>query len=389
MHSGQIYFDYAATTPVEPRVMQAMQPYFQETFGNPSSAHTFGQEADAALEDARAHIARLLNAAPGEILFTSGATESNNLALRGLALAAREVRSATRLVTTPVEHDSVHKTLLDLVQQQGFELEYLQVDSTGRVVPESIQSALTDECALVSVVCANNEIGTLNPLAEIGLHCQAHGIPFHSDAAQAGHLPLNVLDMNVDLLSISGHKLYAPKGVGALFVRSGTDLHSTLTGGSQEFGLRAGTVNTAFAVALAAALEIAQLEGPQLNARWLEMRDQLIRGVLGSIPDAMLTGHPSERLPHHASFVFEGVDSNELLTALDLAGFACSSGSACKTGAPEPSRVLQALGIGPQWTSGSLRITLGRQTEPGHIQRLVKVLPDTVQRLRRVEIPQG
>lgn len=389
MQNERIYLDYAATTPVDPRVMQAMQPYFQEIYGNPSSVHTFGQQAGAALEEARTRVAKLLDASAAEVLFTSGATESNNLALRGLALAARARTGANRLVTTPIEHDSVLKTLQDLEQRHRFEVEYLRVDSTGRVEPASLRAALAERCAVVSVAYANNEIGTLNQLAEIGSRCQTLGIPFHSDAAQAGHLPLKVDDLKVDLLSISGHKLYAPKGVGALYIRGETDLASTLTGGGQEFGLRAGTANTPFAVALATALELAQQEGAELNETWMGMRDVVIQGVLDKIPDAMLSGHPNERLPHHASFSFAGVESNELLTALDVAGFACSSGSACKTGAPEPSRVLEALGFDPAWTSGSLRVTLGRSTRPEHIQLLLETLPSLIERLRITEAGQG
>jgi cysteine desulfurase len=386
MQRERVYLDYAATTPVDARVMQAMQPYFRERFGNPSSVHTFGQEAEAGLEQARARIAGILRASSEEIVFTSGATESNNLALRGLALATRRHRGATRLVTSPVEHDSVRTTVEDLVQNHGFELHELPVDVNGLVDPAKMQECLTDGTALVSVVYGNNEIGSINPIDEIGRRCRAAGVPFHVDAVQAGHLTLQVDTLNVDLMSISGHKLYAPKGIGALYVRKGLDLAPVLTGGAQEFGRRAGTVNTAFAVALAAALDIAQQEREALNRQWRELRDLLIEGVLARNPDARLTGHRQRRLPHHASFAFLGVDSNELLAALDLQGFACSSGSACKTGVHEPSKILQAIGLGPEWASGSLRVTLGRSTIQEQIERLLDVLPPLVERLRSVEV---
>jgi cysteine desulfurase len=381
----KVYLDYAATTPVDPRVVEAMQPYLSEIFGNPSSVHTFGQRAEAALEDARERVALALNCQPEEVIFTACGSESDNLALRGAAFAARRQRQANHILISPVEHHAVSITAEQLHEYFGFELEYLPVDEYGRVDPEAVAERLRGDTAVVSVMYANNEIGTINAISEIGAICQEKGVPFHTDAVQAAaHLAADVQALNVDLMAIGAHKFYGPKGVGALYVRKGTPLVPTLTGGSQEFGLRAGTHNMAYIVGLAEAFCLVQSEREARAGRLNLMRDRIIGNVLEEVPRARLTGHPTGRLPNHASFVFEAVNGNALLTMLDVEGFACSSGSACKTGDPQPSEVLTAIGLSPEWALGSLRVTLGKDTTPKEVGRFLSVLPGVVERVRKL-----
>jgi cysteine desulfurase len=378
----KIYLDYAATTPMDERALQAMMPYFLDEFGNPSSIHTFGQSAESAVEAARVAMARQLHARPDEIIFTSCGTESDNLALRGVAWAQRKRRSARHLLVTSVEHHAVLQTARQLAEQ-GFEVEYLNVDPTGMVDPEDVRAALRPDTALVSVIYANNEIGTINPIHAIGEVCRKAGVPFHSDAVQAGaHLKIDVQRDQVDLLSLGAHKFYGPKGVGLLYVRNGTPIEAAQTGGKQENGLRAGTQNVPYIVGLAEAYRLAQeeLAGRQRDDQ--EKRDFLISQVLTHIPRVRLTGHVRQRLPNHASFAFEGVDGNQLLMMLDIAGYACSSGSACKTGSPQPSEVLTAIGLSPRWALGSLRVTVGRGTTQEQIDDFVRQLPELIQRQR-------
>lgn len=379
------YLDYAATTPVDRRVLEAMLPYFSDVFGNTSSVHTFGQQAEAALEQARERVAAQLHCAPKEVIFTSCGSESDNLALRGAALAARRSRGADHLLISPLEHHAVLRTAQQLARLHGFEVEYLPVDADGLVDPRAVAERLRPTTAVVSIMYANNEIGVIYPIAEIGRICREQGIPFHSDAVQAAaYLPVNVQELNVDLLALGAHKFYGPKGVGALYVRQGTPLLPAQTGGGQEFGLRAGTHNTPLIVGLAEALRLAQEEREARRAAVQPLRDALLGRVLEAIPEAGLTGHVSQRLPNHASFVFRGVDGNTLLTMLDVAGFACSSGSACKTGDPEPSDVLTALGLTREWALGSLRITLGMGSTPEQVEAFLQVLPDLVQKARQM-----
>ncbi len=383
------YLDYAATTPVDERVLAAMLPYFRETFGNPSSVHFYGQQAEAALEGARQQVAELLHARAEEIIFTACGTESDNLALRGVAWAQGEKEHngsaghRKHILISPVEHHAVLHTAGQLRSLHGFDVEELPVDEYGRVSPEDVADMIRPDTALVSVIYANNEIGTVNPIAEIGSVCRAEGVPFHSDAVQAAaHLPVNVEADRVDLLAIGAHKFYGPKGIGALYARRGTPMVPTLTGGKQENGLRAGTQNIPYIVGLAEAFRLAQEGAEERAQRLVPLRDHLIGAVLEEIPRARLTGHPSQRLPNHASFVFEGVDGNTLLQMLDVAGFACSSGSACKTGNPQPSEVLTAIGLSRPWALGSLRVTLGQYTTAGDIEAFLKVLPEIVRRVR-------
>jgi cysteine desulfurase len=379
----KIYLDYAATTPVDERVLEAMLPYFHETFGNPSSVHRAGQRAEAAVDAARETVAAVLNCRPDEVLFTSCGSESDNLALRGAALAMREKTGAKWILTSKAEHHAVSKTAEQLEKYYGFQVEWLELDDNGRITPEVVEKALCGETALVSVMYANNEIGTINPIREIAEVCHRQGVLVHTDAVQAAaYLPVDVQALGVDLLSLGGHKFYGPKGVGALYVRKGTPLIPSQTGGGQEFGLRAGTQNVPYIVGFAEALKLVAEERAARMAHVRPLRDQIIGTVLEEIPETQLTGHPAERLPQHASFVFKDVDGNLLLTLLDAAGFACSSGSACKTGNPEPSEVISALGLTRDWGLGSLRITLGSGTTPAEVEAFLKALPELVEKAR-------
>ncbi len=380
-----IYLDYAATTPVDPRVQEAMAPYFSEIFGNPSSVHMQGQRAEAAVETAREKTAAVLNCRASEIVFTSCGSESDNLALRGAALAMREVNGADRILTSRSEHHAVSKTAEQLEKHYGFHVDWLETDAHGMVTPEALEKAITPKTGLVSVMYANNEIGTVNPIAELAGICRGHKIPFHTDAVQAAaYLPLDVESLGADLISLGGHKFHGPKGVGALYLRKGTTVIPHLTGGGQENGLRAGTHNVPYIVGFAEALHLAHEEGPRRAAHVRPLRDRILGRVLDEIPGSRLTGHPEMRLPNHASFVFKGVDGNFLLQLLDGAGFACSSGSACKTGSPEPSEVITALGMPREWSLGSLRVTLGTATMPGDVETFLRELPGLVERARRV-----
>jgi cysteine desulfurase len=380
-----IYLDYAASTPVDEKVMEAMNPYFSEVFGNPSSLHHFGQKSETALEKARREIAKGLNANPSEIIFTSSGSESDNLALRGAAFAGRKLLGKNHIVISPIEHPAVHNTALQLQDLHGFNLSWLPVTKTGMVKAEAVLESIQEDTILVSVMGANNEIGTINPIGEIGLLCRERGIVFHTDAVQSGaHFPLDVTEYKVDLLSLGAHKFYGPKGVGVLYVRSGTQMISPITGGSQEFGLRAATQNIPLIVGMAKALSLVQEEHQTRKKYILPLRDMLINIILSEIGDCQLTGDPVERLPNHASFVFDQVDGNMLIQILDSAGFACSSGSACKTGDPEPSKVLTKLGYSPSWALGSLRVSLGKSTTKDEIEQFLEVLPATVQKVREM-----
>ena len=381
-----IYLDYSATTPVDPRVLEAMAPYFSGAVGNPSSVHRYGQAAEAAVDSARETVASVLSCRADEVIFTSCGSESDNLAIRGAAHAMREKTGARWILASRAEHPAVTRTLLHLEKYEGFLVEWLEVDEYGRVTPEAVSSAICDQTAIVSVMYANNEIGTINPIREIAEICRAHKVPFHSDAVQAAaYLPVDVQALGVDMMSLGAHKFYGPKGVGALYVRKGTPLISQLTGGGQEFSLRAGTQNVPYIVGFAEALRLTHEERELRVAHVKPLRDQIIGTVLETIPDSRLTGPSDARLPHHASFAFKNVDGNLLLTLLDAAGFACSSGSACKTGNPEPSEVMNAIGLSREWGLGSLRVTLGRDTTSGDVESFLKILPEQVERARRLK----
>jgi cysteine desulfurase len=383
--TNPIYLDHAATTPVDGRVLAAMLPYFSGDYGNPSSSHTFGRRAEKAVEQARRDVAACLNCAPGEIIFTGCGSEADNLALRGAALAAREQRGAGHLVVSAIEHDAVLATARQLRDHFGFALTELAPDGQGRLSAEAVAQALRPDTALVSVMYANNEIGTIEPIAEMAQVCHERGVLFHTDAVQAAsQLDVDVQKLHVDYLALGAHKFYGPKGVGALYLRAGAPLLPTLTGGGHEHGLRAGTSNVPYIVGLAEALKITVAEREIHNARYRGLRERLIEGVLRRISDSQVSGHRTERLPNHASFIFRGVDGNELLMRLDLLGLAASSGSACKTGDPKPSSVLLALGLAPEWALGSLRLTVGRQTTDAHIDWLLEVLPEAVAKSKAI-----
>ena len=395
-----IYFDNAATTAVDPRVVASMAPFWTEDYGNPSSIYGLGRHAAVALEDARSRVAAILNCKPGEITFTGCGTESDNLALRGVGLA-QAAKGRRHLITTPIEHHAVLHTANDLAERFDFEVTYVPVDRRGWVDPDAIRRAIRPDTALISVMYANNEVGTIEPIAEIGAIAREHGVVFHTDAVQAGgYLSLDVRALNVDLLALSAHKFHGPKGVGLLYVRQGTRFAPVLTGGGQERGRRPGTENVPYIVGLATALELAQAARhtdivgahaqvrPYLPVRHADtdrlacLRDLLARELLSRIAGAEITGHPEQRLPGHLSLVIAGVEAEGLLIALDLAGVAASSGSACASGLPTPSHVLTAMGYSPQAAMGALRLTLGRQNTDEDVDFVIRELPQIVSRLR-------
>jgi cysteine desulfurase len=380
-----VYLDHSATTPTDPRVVEAMMPYFSEIYGNPSSAHSFGRKAEAAVETARETVAHIINCKPSEIIFTSGGSESDNLAVRGAAWAAHQQGKGQHLITMPVEHDAITKTVEQIVTVMGFENTNLPVNQFGIVSDEVFMQACRLDTTVASIIYANNEVGSILPIDKFAALAKERQIRFHTDAVQAaGQLPLDVAVLGVDMMSISAHKFYGPKGVGVLFVRDGMQLTPIQSGGSHEEGRRAGTHNTPFIIGLAKALELAYDEFDQYVAHYQFMRDQLIDGVLSRVSGAHLTGHPTQRLPSHASFVFDDIESGALIMHLDMRGIAASGGSACKTGNPEPSSVLLAMGYTPKEASGSLRLTVGRQTTAEDIEYTVATLVETVEKLRKL-----
>jgi cysteine desulfurase len=378
----RIYLDYAATTPVDPRVLKAMEPYFSEKFGNTMSLHSFGQEAKTALEESREIVADLMGAKPSEVIFTSSATESNNLALKGVALANRN--KGNHIIISSIEHACIMESAKWL-ERQGFEITRLKVDKYGLVDPDEVKKAIKKETILVSIMHANNEIGTIEPIEEIGKICKERGVYFHTDAAQTfGKIPINVNKMNIDLMTVSSHKMYGPKGVAALFVREGTKIEPILHGGGHEMGLRSSTVNVAAIVGFAEACKIAKKEMEKEVKRLTKLRDKLIKGILEKIPDSHLNGHPTKRLPNNANFWFEGVEGESIVIQLDLLGIAASTGSACSSEKLEPSYVLLAIGLRPEQAHGSLRLSLGRWTTEKDIDYALEVLPKVIKRLRKI-----
>ncbi|MBZ0291855.1 MAG: cysteine desulfurase [Anaerolineae bacterium] len=383
MKRKSIYLDHSATTPTDPRVVEAMMPYFTEIYGNPSSVHSFGRKAEQAVEDARETIASILNCQPSEIVFTSGGTEADNLAIRGAAWHQRTLNpSRNRLVTTPLEHHAVGQTVTQLDHVMDFERLLVPVDQTGRIDVNAFRNACAESAIMASVMYANNEVGTVEPIADLAQIAHEYDVLFHTDAVQAaGQMLLDVAELGVDLLSVSAHKFYGPKGVGFLYVRKGVALVPNQSGGSHENGLRAGTHNTPYIVGMAKALDLAYAEFEKHIAHYREMRDRLIAGILARVPQAQLSGHPNQRLPSHASFVFAGLETNQLLMHLDLKGIAASGGSACKTGSPEPSDVLLALGYSESEALSGLRLTVGRQTTAEEIDYTIDVLQEVVEKL--------
>jgi cysteine desulfurase len=379
--SRVIYLDHAATTPVDPRVVEAMLPYFSERYGNASSIHSLGREALQALDQARADVAGVLNCSPREIVFTSCGTESDNLAIRGVAWNSRQ--RGGHIITSSIEHHAVSHTCAQMEEQFGFHVTYLPVDDYGRVNPADVEKAISDRTVLITIMYGNNEVGTIEPISEIGEIARRHDIPFHTDAVQAaGALSLNVRELNVDLLTLSGHKFYAPKGVGVLYVREGLELIPGQTGGGHEHDLRSGTENVPYIVGLATALKLVEERRDEESYRLVALRDRLTGGVLSSIPHCRLMGHPTERLPNNANFIFEYVEGEGILMSLDMQGIAASSGSACSTGSPEPSHVLLAMGVARDVAHGSVRMTLGHQNTEDDVDMVLDVLPSIIERLR-------
>ena len=378
----RIYMDNAATTAIAPEALAAMLPCFGQVYGNASSIHSFGREARKRLEDARRRVAACLGAKPNEIYFTSGGTESDNWAIKGAAFANRE--KGNHIITTQIEHHAVLHTC-QWLEKQGFEVTYLPVDEYGLVNPADVEAAITDRTILISVMAANNEIGTLEPIAEIGRIAKAHKVLFHCDAVQAvGAIPVNVEDWHVDMLSISGHKFHGPKGVGALYIRTGARMEQFMHGGAQERGRRATTENLPGIVGLAAALERACAHMEENSCRLTAMRDRLIRGILDAIPYTRLNGHPVKRLPGNVNVSVRFIEGEAMLLRLDLAGISASSGSACTSGSLDPSHVLLAIGLPHEIAHGSLRLSLGDCNTEEQVDEVLRVLPGIVENLRNM-----
>ncbi len=379
----RIYLDYAATTPVDSRVVKTMLPYFTAKFGNPaSSLYSFGQEAKEALERSRGMIASVLGAKSGEIIFTSSATESNNTALKGIAFANRN--KGKHIIISSIEHDCVLNSAKWL-QSQGFEVEKLLVDKYGLVNPKDVEKAIRKDTILISVMHANNEIGTIEPIKEIGKICRENGVYFHTDAAQSfGKISIDVNRMNIDLLTASSHKMYGPKGAALLFIRKGVKIEPFLHGGGQEFGLRSSTVNIPAVVGFAKAVEICRKEIKEETQRLTELRDRLIKGVLKEIPASYLNGHPKKRLPNNANFWFKFIEGESIVAALNSYSIASSTVSACSSLKLQPSHVLLACGLKPSQAHGSLRLSLGRWTKEEDIDYVLEILPKVVEKLRKI-----
>jgi cysteine desulfurase len=375
-----IYMDYAATTPTDKKVIEAMLPYLGEICGNPSSLHAFGQEAKAAVEGARKRIASFLGAHPSEVVFTSGGTESDNFAIKGVAYANRN--RGDHIITSAIEHHAVLETCRFL-EQEGFRVTTLPVDGDGLVDPAALADAITDKTILISIMHANNEIGTIQPIAEIGAVARERGIVFHTDAVQTfGHLPFTVDELNCDLLSASAHKLYGPKGVGLLYIRKGTRIASFIHGGEQENGRRASTLNVPGIVGFGKAVELAGISLAEEAARETAMRDRFIRGVFDRLDGIRLNGHRTRRLPNNVNMSFTSLEGEGLILSLDMMGIAASTGSACSSSSVEKSHVLTAIGLPKEFSHGSLRFSIGRYTKEGDIDRVLEILPQVVGRLR-------
>ena len=375
----RIYLDHAATTPLREEVYQAMVPYLTEKFGNPSSVHWFGREIKKDVDEARGRVAKALKANVSEIFFTSGGTESDNLAILGSAAALK--KKGKHIITSQIEHHAALHTCQSL-EKQGYRVTALPVDNHGLVSPSDLAGAIKDETILISIMHANNEVGTIQPLSDLVAIARSHGIRFHTDAVQTvGNVPVDVNELGVDLLSISGHKIYGPKGVGVLYVREGTKLANIAYGGAQERNLRPGTENVAGIIGLARALELAVAEQPETQERMTELRNKLIHG-LTALPDVTLNGHPQQRLPGNVNVSVARVEGEALILSLDMAGIAISSGSACTSGSLDPSHVLLAMGLDHQRAHGSLRITLGKSTTEEDIDYVLSVVPGVIQRLR-------
>lgn len=374
------YFDNAATTPVREEVLQEILPYFREYYGNASSIYSIAKESKKALEAARAKVAAAIGATPDEIYFTAGGSESDNMALRGVVNASKKEKK--HIITTKIEHHAILHTA-EFLETKGVDVTYLNVDEFGKISLEELENAICPETVLISVMFANNEIGTIQPIAEIGEIAKKHGVLFHTDAVQAvGHVPIDVEKLQVDLLSMSGHKLGAPKGIGAIYIRKGTRISPLIFGGAQEKKLRAGTENIAGIVGLGKAAELAVAEMEETTKKLTALRDKLIHGILESISDSRLNGHPTDRLPGNCNISFSYIEGESLLLLLDALGIAASSGSACTSGSLDPSHVLMAIGLPHEIAHGSLRLTIDRENTEEQVDFILEKLPGLVQRLR-------
>ena len=375
-----VYLDNAATTALSPKVLEKMMPYLTDIYGNASSPHSFGQTARIGVEHAREQVARAINANPSEIVFTGCGTESDNTVLFGVA--ERYAKKGDHIITTNVEHHAILHSCAAL-EKKGIKVTYLPVDKDGLVTPEQVRDAITNKTILVSVMFANNEVGTIMPIPEIAAVCHEKGVLFHTDAVQAaGHIPIDVKAMGIDMLSISGHKFHGPKGVGVLYERKGIRLPSYIIGGEQEKGRRAGTENVAGIVGLGEALELAVTNMSETSARMTRMRDRLIEGIEATIPEVKLNGHRTKRLPNNVNFSIKYIEGESILLMLDMAGIAASSGSACTSGSLDPSHVLLALGLTHEVAHGSVRLTLGDDTTDEDIDYVLETLPKVAHRLR-------
>ena len=377
-----IYFDNAATTPIRPEVYDAMRPYIESCYGNPSSVYKLARESKKAIDLARKQVADAINADSGEIFFTGCGSESDNWAIKGVALALKD--KGKHIITTNIEHHAILHTC-EFLEENGYEVTYLPVDEYGRVRADDIKKAIRPDTILVSVMTANNEIGTIEPIKKIGAVCREKGVYFHTDAVQAvGHIKIDVKEMNIDLLSLSGHKIGAPKGIGALYIKKGVKIKNLIHGGQQEKGKRAGTENVIGIVALGKAIELAVSEMEDTTERLKYLRDKIINGVLKNIEYSRLNGHPEERLPGNVNISFEFIEGESMLLMLDAKGICASSGSACTSGSLDPSHVLLAIGLPHEKAHGSLRISLGYQNTEEEVDKLLEVLPPIVQRLREM-----
>lgn len=387
MNKKHIYLDHGASTPVHPQVIEVMLPYWTDFYGNPASTHEHGRFASVALDNARETFANFMHAQPKEFVFTGCGSESNNLALRGVMWDAQQNGRGHHMITSCIEHKAILETAIQLQAQMGIEVTVLPVDEYGRISLDKLKAAIHPDTVLISIMAANNEIGTMQPYLEIGAIARENNILFHTDAVQAAATTKwNLAEMPIDLLSIAPHKFYGPKGVGVLYVRDGINLVSSLTGGGQENGRRSGTVNVPFAVGSAKAFELAQTEMAERVTHYTSLRTQLIAGMRNtfSAEDCLLTGHPTDRLAHHASFAFRNINGNDLLIHLDMAGISASSGSACKTGSPKPSVVLEAINLDDAFTTGGLRLTVGSQTTSADIDYVLDTMPTVVTKVKQI-----
>ncbi|MEN2996987.1 MAG: cysteine desulfurase NifS [Acetomicrobium sp.] len=376
-----VYLDHSATTPVDQKVLEAMLPFFSMDFGNPNSLHAWGRKARQAVDQARDEVSRLINAEPSEIIFTGGGSEADNIAIKGVAFAKKD--KGRHIITSAIEHHAVLDTCKWL-EKEGFDITILPVDEYGTIRPEELRKAIRPDTILVTIHFANNEIGTVQPIEQLGNICREQGVLFHTDAVQAaGHIPIDVKKLPIDLMTMAAHKMYGPKGVGALYIKKGVKIVPLIHGGGQERGLRSGTENTAgivgFGKAAALASDRLAKDEPEKERN---LRDRLIDGILEKIEDAMLTGHRTERLPFHASFCFRYIEGESLLLRLDALGIGASSGSACTSGSLEPSHVLLAIGLPHEIAHGSLRLTLGKDTSEEDIDYVLENLPKVVESLR-------